>query len=88
VTQTNQYDGVRLPIGPLEAAAERMVRPVVDDDGQVAGRVRLVAEAVGVTRRTVFRWARDGLTWGAADKAACALGLHPSSVWGRDWWAA
>jgi hypothetical protein len=37
VTQP-QYDGVRLPIGPLEAVAERMVRPVVDDDGQVAGR--------------------------------------------------
>lgn len=29
---------------------------------------------------------RDGLTAYEADKWACAVGLHPSEVWGELWW--
>jgi len=28
----------------------------------------------------------DGLTSIAADRISCALGFHPSLVWGIDWW--
>ena len=40
-----------------------------------------LARAIGVADRTVFRWQRRGLSDCQADRAACALGLHPSNVW-------
>lgn len=46
--------------------------------------VHTVAQQVGLERQV---YDRDGLTWQQADRLACALDLHPSSLWGEDWWA-
>jgi hypothetical protein len=40
-----------------------------------------LAAHLGVTRRTVQRWARRGLTDDQADRAAVALGTVPGCVW-------
>jgi len=35
----------------------------------------------------VSRWRLEGgIPEHAADRVACALGRHPSNVWGRAWW--
>ena len=48
--------------------------------------MRQVADAIGVTRRTVELWNSDGgVPEQAADKAAIRLGVHPSAIWGDDW---
>ena len=48
--------------------------------------MRQVADAIGVTRRTVELWNSDGgIPEQAADKAAIHLGVHPSAIWGDDW---
>jgi len=44
------------------------------------------AEYVGTTPRQIHRWRIQGLNWIAADRAATAVGKHPSELWGRDWW--
>lgn len=49
------------------------------------GRVSTLAEAVGVTPRTVHRWLAKGMTEEAADRAAVRLGRHPVEVW-PDWY--
>ena len=43
-----------------------------------AGRA---ARSYGVSRRTIYRWQRHGLSDRAADQAAIAVGLHPANVW-------
>lgn len=43
--------------------------------------VRWVAAQVGVTRRTVDRWNREGMSEAVADRVACALGHHPVTLW-------
>lgn len=74
----------RLPLGPLLALAIRGPRTQPGDLGQ-----RELAELVGVTRRTVNRWAAEGVPLCSADKAAARLGYHPAEVWGRMfYWAA
>lgn len=82
-----------LPIDPLWRRAAARWRPTTAQNrhggpqGPGEFSSTALAEACGVTRRTVSRWRHRGLTWDKADKAACALGLHPASVWGGDWWA-
>lgn len=44
-----------------------------------------LAERVGVNRRTVQRWKREGVPLVAADAVACAIGSHPSAIWGDAW---
>ncbi len=46
-----------------------------------AGRA---ARSYRVSRRTIYRWQRQGLSHWAADRAAITHGLHPISVW-PDW---
>jgi hypothetical protein len=43
---------------------------------------------IGFSSRNVTRWRSNGgnIPWESADKAACKLGLHPSLVWGDEWW--
>lgn len=48
---------------------------------------RAIAEELGVTRRHVIRWKRDGLTIWQADTIATRLGVHPAQLWGPDAWA-
>lgn len=43
------------------------------------------AAALGVDRRTINRWLKDGVNWETADKIAMAAGFHPMEVWGDRW---
>lgn len=40
---------------------------------------------LGVSRRTVLGWRDNGITYWDADRAATALGVHPTRLW-PDWW--
>lgn len=40
-----------------------------------------IAKVCGVQRTVVNRWRNEGLTAWAADRAACAVGMHPISIW-------
>lgn len=46
----------------------------------------ILAARLGVSRRTVCRWKRQGLTECQADQAAVRAGLHPGIVW-SEWWS-
>lgn len=61
---------------PSEVMAEWYSRRMVTPTG-----VRWVAAQVGVTRRTVDRWNREGMSEATADRVACALGHHPVTLW-------
>lgn len=61
----------RLPIEPLLA---------------FAGSYRQVALRSGLNVREVYRdRIKGGLTVVAADRAACAFGLHPAEIWPEEW---
>lgn len=77
----------RLPFAPLMAVVERRGWAPDPVNYQALGANRTAAMVLGVSLRTIVRWRRHGLTWDAADKAACSLGLHPASVWGDAFWA-
>ena len=62
----------RLPFEPLRTAA---AAPSVD----------ALAARVGVARRTIHRWARDGVPIPQADEAAIAIGSHPAYLWPDHW---
>lgn len=47
-----------------------------------------LAAIVGLDRRTLHRWAREGVPLYSADAVAAACGLHPHDVWGPEWFAA
>lgn len=47
---------------------------------------RAVAERLGVTRRTVQRWKRRGLTIDDASRIASLLDTHPAELWGVVVW--
>jgi hypothetical protein len=65
----------RLPYEPLAR--------FIDEN---TANMRQVAEAIGVARRTVELWSSGGgIPEQAADKAAIRLGVHPSAIWGDDW---
>ena len=49
--------------------------------------IRLAAQ-IGVSYRTLMRWAHTGVPEYSADRAAIALGLHPASIWPAHWWEA
>ena len=74
-TPDSQLAPGKLSIRPLLAAIHH-----VDD--------AVTAERIGVTRTTIFRWKREGLTLRSADQAACKLGYHPYLIWGNDYWHA
>lgn len=72
----------RVPYAPLmdklcayfELPAEKL------DDG-------LVAETLGVSRRTLLRWKAIGtLPEYLTDRVATNLGWHPAAIWGLDWY--
>jgi hypothetical protein len=66
--------GMTLPMGPLLA--------LWDADTPMS----LVAEACGHHRKVLTGWATTGIPIGRADTIASRLGLHPSLIWGDDWW--
>lgn len=40
-----------------------------------------LARLTGFHERTIHRWIHNGIPDATADQAACALGLHPLSIW-------
>lgn len=50
------------------------------------GGYQALAEATGIDRRHLRRLATDGLPEHLADRAAIAVGVHPSTIWGDLWW--
>jgi hypothetical protein len=85
----------RLPWAPLESvllarlgATERLAR---SERNYVTtkGAVTDMAALCETTSRSFHRYMTDeSLPLYSADAAACALGLHPSLIWGDDWWRA
>ena len=46
----------------------------------------VLARRLGVTRRTVHRWAQTGLVPPThADRIAVRLGHHPAEIWPNEW---
>lgn len=88
--------GPRLPLAPLLKAAgveglqviPRRSRPggIGGDRQLIESPITRLADMIGVSRRNVHRWQRDGVPEAAADRAALAIGLHPCEVWGDAWW--
>ena len=50
-----------------------------------APTIETLANRIGVSRRTVHRWARDGVPSGQADRIAVAIGSHPAYIWPDHW---
>lgn len=70
------------PIGPLlKRLSIHLVIPVE----QLS--LEEIAEACGVTTRTVARWRSTGeIPHLHIDRIATHLGWHPAAIWGVDWW--
>lgn len=74
----------RFDWGPLE----EQVRRVMVREGVALNTVQIAAR-LGITTNTVYHYRKDnGLSPLVADRLSCAIGLHPSLVWGNDWWDA
>lgn len=59
----------RLPLAPLLRAAGNP-------------SIKTLAIMTGFGYRQMYRWINDGgLTINHADRAACAIGLHPANIW-------
>lgn len=77
---------VRLPWGPLaEFLPDQIVAvggttTTVTTAAQIAGPLR-------IDRSQSWQWSNRGwVTVDQADRIACALGVHPSVIWGDLWW--
>lgn len=67
----------RFPFAPLNLIVTRRYGADVSP--------HTVAEVFDVSARTLLRWKQNGLMFQSADRAAVAVGLHPSLVW-PEWW--
>jgi len=47
--------------------------------------IETLAARIGVSRRTVHRWAIQGIPADQADRAAIAIGSHPACLWPKHW---
>ena len=47
---------------------------------------RQIAEAIRRSRQTVYQWKMRGIPQYEADEVACLIGVHPSHIWGEQWW--
>lgn len=48
------------------------------------GQVKPVCDSAGINRRWYYR--NHKLTYDTVDRICVALGVHPSVVYGREWW--
>lgn len=77
--------GAKLDFEPLfRRLAGDGIDPLMPDQEDCS--VALVARRLGVSRTTVQRSRRDGISYYTADQFACRAGLHPSNVWPDQWW--
>lgn len=85
---TDRYISVDLnrypfqPVDELFYADDRLRDPSSD---LVRGDEQL-AQAIGVTRRTIYRWRVTGLQWWQADTVAVRLGRHVADLW-PEWYS-
>ena len=66
------------------------IRPLLDWIDAQAGEpvpLRQVADILGVHNKQVHRWTRLDLCLDHADRAAIRLGVHPTAIWGDQFWA-
>lgn len=47
--------------------------------------IETLAGRIGVSRRTLHRWAIHGIPAEQADRAAIAIGSHPACIWPKHW---
>ncbi len=71
---TRHHEGPRWPVEPL-------LRYTGQSQAAFARRI-------GVSASTVRQAKRRGLNDHQADRWAIAIGVHPSFIWGTDWFAA
>lgn len=45
-----------------------------------------MADALRKSRTTIQQWRKQGIPIYQADEVACRIGLHPSHIWGEQWW--
>lgn len=66
----------------------------VTTEHQTPGPLRVLARRIAAAsgipesaaRQRVYRYAQRGITATEADRLAIAVGVHPSAVWGDQWW--
>jgi hypothetical protein len=81
----NRNRSFKLPQVPLTPLLERLSSYL----GAAIGEMNHddMANACGVSRRTVDRWIATGtLRAQDADSIAVNLGWHPAAIWGADWY--
>jgi hypothetical protein len=69
-----------LPFDPVRRICESRYRG--DEESR---HVSAIADMLEVDRFSVYRWERNGINMGSADRVAVKLGLHPSMIW-PEWW--
>lgn len=47
---------------------------------------RQIADALRKSSSTIQQWRKQGIPIYQADEVACHIGLHPSHIWGEQWW--
>jgi hypothetical protein len=45
----------------------------------------VIADACGLSRRTIVRWRRQGIPWIQADRICAHLCVHPILLWRDEW---
>ena len=73
----------RYPAFPLLCYMSRRPFDAFDQPPPTMGEM---SEALGISDRSLYRWAVEGIPEAAADRAACAVGKHPSELW-PNWFA-
>ena len=79
--------GPRFPYNRLEAmllGIDHELRQATGANSRLSHKEVMpaaVARATGAHSSQVHRWKTEGLTFYAADKAACAIGKHPANIW-------
>lgn len=71
----------RLPFGPVVDVLRRRVGASHQPDALGGVGADRIADRIGVTQRTVWRWVADGVPLWSADTIAVHLGYHPVELW-------
>lgn len=101
ITYTPAKREPRFPVEPLLLAAARLAGLGLCPQALAQHRnsncpacserahygLRALARDAGVSEDLPRLWAMRGISEEKADRAACAIGLHPAIVWGAVWWA-
>jgi len=75
----------RLDWAPIEIYARNNIRGDIDQFPADLTDVT-IGEACGLKPNQIWVARVRGITWILADRTCCALGIHPSLVFGPQWW--